>query len=334
MINKKTNFVACGSTTPIKKIISFPYQTVHSARVLLYKLLGLYHKNKLPVPVISIGNISFGGTGKTPITIEIAKYFAVNGYKVTVLTRGYKAKNLGDMPLLIDSKEQNINRYTAVDIGDEPCEMLEVFANSPGNLSLAIGKNRYDSGLAAINKFGTNLFILDDGLQHISLDRNLDIVLKNINEKGFYREFACAEKNADYLIYTKVTDEWLEKNHDRISAKFNLSLTKTIDSNKQIGIFTGIADSETLMQMVVDKLKKDRMQIDKNQIKTWFFPDHHQFHLDEVTRVLSLGINLITTRKDLARIPEELKSEFIVAELELDFHPKDFLETLLKKIRN
>ncbi len=317
----------------IKTIISFPYQAIHTVRVLLYKLLGLYHKNKLPVPVISVGNISFGGTGKTPITIEIAKYFAANGYKVTVLTRGYKAKNLGDAPVLINSKEQDLKQYSAINIGDEPCEMLEAFSNSPGNLSLAIGKNRYDSGLAAINKFDTNLFILDDGLQHISLDRTLDLVLKNINEKGFYREFACAEKNADYLVYTKVNNEWLEKNPNKISAKFNLSLTKNIDLNKQIGIFTGIADPETLMQMVENKLKKDGIQFDRNQIKTWFFPDHHQFYLDEVTRVVSLGINLITTRKDLARIPEELKSEFVVAELELDFHPKDFLETLLKKIR-
>lgn len=317
----------------IKKIISFPYQAVHATRIFLYKLLGLYHKNKLAVPVISIGNTSFGGTGKTPITIEIAKYFAANGYKVTVLTRGYKAKNLGDAPVLINSKEQDLKQYTAIQIGDEPCEMLEAFAKSPGNLSLAISKNRYEAGLAAIDKFGTNLFILDDGLQHITLDRSLDIVLKNINEKGFYREFACAEKNSDYLIYTKITDEWLEKNPNKISAKFNLSLTKTIDPNKKIGIFTGIANPETLMQMVVDKLKKDGAQIDKSQIKTWFFADHHQFHLDEVTRVVSLGINLITTRKDLARIPEELKSEFAIAELELDFHPKDFLETLLRKIR-
>lgn len=333
MINKKTNFVACGSTTPIKKIISFPYQTVHASRVLLYKLLGLYHKNKLPVPVISIGNISFGGTGKTPITIEIAKYFAAHGYKVTVLTRGYKAKNLGDAPVLINSKEQDLKQYTALNIGDEPCEMLEVFSRSPGNLSLAIGKNRYDSGLAAINKFGTNLFILDDGLQHISLDRNLDLVLKNVQERGFYREFNCAEKNADYLVYTKVDKSWLAENSAEISVAFNLSLTKTIDPKKQIGIFTGIANPQTFMQMVIEQLNNQGMSIKNNQIRTWFFPDHHQFHLDEVTKVLSLGINLITTRKDLVRIPEQLRSEFIVADLRLDFVPQDFLETLLKKIK-
>lgn len=315
----------------IKKIISLPYQIAHALRVNLYKALGLYHHKKLPVPVISIGNLSFGGTGKTPTSIAIANFFANNGYKVCVLTRGYKSKN-NKKTTLINCKLENIDQFKAESIGDEACEMLEAFHKNNHEIILGIGKDRYSTGLEAIQKFNCNLIILDDALQHIQLDRDIEIILKNINEEGFLREFDLAEKKADFVIYTKVNKNWQKQHPEKISASFNLSLTKELDTNKGIGIFTGIGDPKTFFSMVVDHLKEKNLS--NIAIKKFFFPDHYQFNLEEVTRVLTLGINLISTKKDLVKIPKELRASFIVTELKLEFNPNDFLEMLLDKVRN
>jgi len=308
----------------LKAILSFPYQLVHSIRCLFN-----FKQNKLPRPVISIGNLSFGGTGKTPVTIAIAKYLAESGMKVCVLTRGYKSKNKS-FPLIINSKDANFP--TVLETGDEALEMLTAFKEADLDITVSIDPNRYRAGLETLKNREVDVFILDDGMQHIGLARNVEVILKNVNESGFYREFPWAEREADFLLHTKVDEYWLSKNQGKYSVSFNLSLTKILNNEKRLGVFTAIADPSTLLKMIKELIKKDSQHKEISEIKLLSFPDHHSFTVDEVTQALSLGINLITTQKDLMKISEEYRDRFHLANLELEFLPKEFLSELRNRV--
>ena len=308
----------------LKQILSFPYQLVHTLRCALNS-----KQEKLPRPVISIGNLSFGGTGKTPVTIAIAKYLAESGMKVCILTRGYKSK-ASSFPLIVSSKDKSLP--SVEETGDEALEMLESFKQAGLDVTVAIDPKRFRAGLEALKNQELDVFILDDGMQHINLHRDIEIVLKNVNESGFYREFPWAEKKADYLIHTKVDEDWLGQHNDKHSAVFNLSLNKKLDYKKGIGVFTAIGDSESLVKMIKDLIKKETNNSVIEPIKLMIFPDHHFFSLAEVTHALSLGINIITTSKDLVKIPVEHRGKFHTVSLDLGFLPESFLPELRTKV--
>ncbi len=313
----------------LKSFISFPYQLVHALRCSLYDLK-ILQKKKLPAYVISIGNLSFGGTGKTPITIALAKYLSKQGLQVAVLTRGYKSQ-AKRYPIIINCSAFNAQdpTITVNDIGDEAMEMLMEFSDT--NITLVIDPNRYRGGMAAYEQKKIDVFILDDGLQHIQLDRDLEIILKNVNESGFYREFPWAEAKADQLIYTKVSDEWIRNNPGKKYAKFNLGLTKKLHPKTKLGVFTAVADPITLVKNIREHLE-GQGHSEELHIERRFYPDHHSFSLGEVKEVLALGINIICTRKDFVKIPQEYRDKFIEAKIDVKFGPSDFEATVHKGV--
>lgn len=129
----------------------------------------LYTKHVLPSrrlsgPVISIGNLSVGGSGKTPFTIALGELLKARNIKFDVLSRGYGRKTKGVL-------EVNPSG-SSVDFGDEPLLMARRL-----NVPVIVGEDRYQAGLAAERKFGSQLHLLDDGFQHRALHRDFDIVL-------------------------------------------------------------------------------------------------------------------------------------------------------------
>ena len=124
--------------------------------------------------VISIGNITAGGTGKTPMTMHIARRFVTEGSKVVILSRGYKGESKG-IGLVSNGAEVLMS---AKEAGDEPYMMAEKL-KGPGNsgVPVIVGADRYKAGLFAIEKFSPDLILLDDGFQHIALARDKNIVL-------------------------------------------------------------------------------------------------------------------------------------------------------------
>lgn len=311
----------------IKQVISFPYQVVHSLRLNAQKLLekmSIYKRKKLPVPVISIGNFSFGGTGKTPVTIALAKYLTEKQLQVAVLTRGYKSKNKS--PNIFSTIENN--SLTVDDIGDEAMEMFEYFSSKNINIILVVGAKRYANAIEALKKYKIDVFILDDGLQHISLARDFEIVLINAYEKGYYRQFPILNDQIDFVLYTKVDEDWKKNNSDKNFVTFNLKLNKNLDDDRDIGIFTGTGDPEGLLKMFYKILLSQAPSRKSRQIYLYKYPDHHAFSLDEVTEVISKGIHIITTRKDITRIPKELRSSFSLVDVELEFGPVNLFEQI------
>lgn len=155
--------------------------------------------------IISIGNITTGGTGKTPAVIYFSKLLAKENYQVAVLSRGYRGSKSKDGGIVSDGKELLL---TAKESGDEP---YLIALNLP-NIPVAIGKDRFSMGEILKEKLHRNLFILDDGFQHYALQRDVDIVLidavnpfgnGSMLPHGILREPKLALQRSDIVIITK-----------------------------------------------------------------------------------------------------------------------------------
>ena len=324
-----------------KKIISAPYQVAHELHKLLYKK-GFLKTEKLKLPVISIGNISFGGTGKTPFTIYLAEKLSETcDKKICILTRAYKSRiPQSSLPIIINNSNikqfldseyvQGVRETEHVFIGDEATLMLEIIHKN-SKISMVIDSNRYAAGKKAIQEINPNLFILDDAQQHLNLEKDFKIILININESGYYREFSNILKDADCLIYSKVDNHWLlqEENKNKIAIVYNIKLSKEIDKNKSVTAFAGLADNDYFFKILENNLKNQYFYKNFNTIK---FPDHHGYSIDEIEALISLNENLICTAKDLVKIPSEYQKSFIVAKLELKIINEDILINKIKKI--
>jgi tetraacyldisaccharide 4'-kinase len=156
--------------TPLAALLA-PLSILYGIAVRLrFKIYSEAKRKSLPGFVVSIGNLSVGGTGKTPAAIMIAHWALNQGYRPAILSRGYGGKRLKDV---LEVSDGNRVLFEAADAGDEPYLMAKRLPGVP----VIISRQRYLAGLVAHEKHGTNFFILDDGFQHIVLRRNLDLAL-------------------------------------------------------------------------------------------------------------------------------------------------------------
>lgn len=131
---------------------------------------GVFEINDLGARVISVGNITTGGTGKTPLVAYIASYLADQGEKVCVLTRGYGRENAQQRVLVSDGERVLVDARNG---GDEPVELAHKLL---GKAVVIADADRVSAGEWAVRRFGTTTFVLDDGFQHRKVKRDLDIV--------------------------------------------------------------------------------------------------------------------------------------------------------------
>ncbi len=177
---------------------------------------GLIKPKKLPCKVISVGNITAGGTGKTPMVIEIAKMLTVMGVKTAVLTRGYKGASEGRVRVVSDGRGSVLS---ASEAGDEPA----LIARSLLGVPVVMGSDRYEAGMLAWERFRPQAVILDDGFQHLRLHRDLNILLMDsahpfgnghVIPMGYLRGPKKEAKRADLVVFTgagNVPQEALEE---------------------------------------------------------------------------------------------------------------------------
>ena len=151
-------------------LLSFLYSQIMKLRNLAYDR-GWFRSYALLYPVISVGNVTAGGTGKTPVVSFLTEWLLLGGLRPTILTRGYGAKmNLSKSHQVSDGQRLLLSQEEA---GDEATYL----ALNLKNTSVWIGANRVQSGQLATKSSDTNIFILDDGFQHRRLRRNVDLVL-------------------------------------------------------------------------------------------------------------------------------------------------------------
>ena len=178
------------------------------AREKLYSK-GFKRSYKLDVPVISVGNLTMGGTGKTPVVGMLASTLKDEGFRPAIISRGYGGAALNKVNVVSDGREIFLDAKAA---GDEPCFLAKRYPKIP----VLTGIVRILPCRHAVEKLGCNILILDDGFQHMSVQRDLDLVLfsaatlagnSRVFPGGDLREPVSALKRCHAFILTGVTDE-------------------------------------------------------------------------------------------------------------------------------
>lgn len=291
---------------------------------------GLLKPKKVNAFVISVGNITTGGVGKTPVVSEIAKYLIQNGEKVAIISRGYGGK-LSNKNINVISDGEKIF-YNAKLAGDEPFWLAQ---NSKGVIVITT-KNRYEGAKFAVEKFGTTKIILDDGFQHRKLYRNLDIVLMDSkmgfgNEKllpaGPLREGMEAFSRIDrFVVVSKDIDHSRAEKLAKIMSK-KMKVKTTVCNTEPDYVYnikTGekLADnSEITAICAIGQPKQFYQFLDNYKIKqTIDFDDHHIYTEEE----LPDGI-IVTTEKDAVKMKDFTRNDIFALKLKTSVDVNELL---------
>ncbi len=190
-------------------VLSVVYQLLVLGRNAAFNR-GWVHQTTLPCLVISVGNITAGGTGKTPVVQYLARFFQGQGHRVCILTRGYRSQ-LGSSDAFVVVSDYDSIQMGAHEAGDEAV----LLAQSLPGVPVVVGKDRTRSGAAAVQQFQPSIMILDDGFQHRRLWRDVDLVVVDATRpfgngyllpRGFLREPLTSLKRADAVIVSR-TDQ-------------------------------------------------------------------------------------------------------------------------------
>ncbi len=187
----------------VLRCFATPYSLILRLRGWGYAV-GLLRSRRLDHPVISVGNLAVGGTGKTPMTVLIARYLLSQGKRVVILSRGYGGSNR--RPRIVSDGETIF--MTAVEAGDEPYLLA---CDLPG-VMVVVGVDRYEAGRLAQRELRPDCFLLDDAFQHLRVQRNLNILLLDYRNPlgngwtlpaGVLREPTSAVARADLIVLTR-----------------------------------------------------------------------------------------------------------------------------------
>ena len=186
------------------RTLAAPYGALMKLRRNLYRN-GCFSSVLLPCPVISVGNLTLGGTGKTPLVMHLSEFLRDNGFRPAVVSRGHGGTARKTGGVASDGKSVLLDASAA---GDEPCMMARQLAGVP----VLVGKNRSASGKAAIRDFNADVILLDDGFQHLAVQRDLNLLLMDAarpfgNGRGFpagiLREPLSAIRDSHAVIFTR-----------------------------------------------------------------------------------------------------------------------------------
>jgi len=176
-------------------------------RAILYRR-GVCRSNRLPCRVISVGNLSVGGTGKTPMVLYLARYLTDKGLKVVIISRGYRGRLETEGGIVSDGQKVLVG---VADSGDEP----QILATQLAGVPVIVGGNRYRAGQRAVRAYVPDVILLDDAFQHLQLQRDLDLVLMDCRRPlgngytlpaGELREPPQALGRCDAVLLTRCRD--------------------------------------------------------------------------------------------------------------------------------
>jgi tetraacyldisaccharide 4'-kinase len=277
--------------TRLLQPLAFLWRGVNRLRRALYRR-GILRSKRLPRPVISVGNLSAGGAGKTPAVIAIARYLAKRGFRVVVLTRGYG--RTGNDSGLVTSLD-------AARFGDEPV----LIKSKLKNVDIIVGSKRYDNAIHFLNQNDCDLFVLDDGFQHLQLARDVDIVLKTATHNPVMRESRSALADADFVIQRDL----------RLVVPEGLT-------TRPIFAFAGLADNEQFF----DSLRALGLDV----TGTKGFKDHHRYSAADIAALKKAAgtAALVTTEKDAVKIDDR---DIIAIAAEMIVQP-EVLEAIAARI--
>jgi tetraacyldisaccharide 4'-kinase len=305
---------------PLLFLFSQAYGAIIRLRQIFYALK-LFKQNELPCPVLSVGNITLGGTGKTPVVIHISELLIHNRRHPAVISRGYGRLNEAETLVVSDGRSVLLDPLTG---GDEPVLIGSKLKGVP----VVVGRNRHHAALDALHRFNSDVVVLDDGFQHLQLGRTLDIVLVDAcdpfgNGKlfpaGILREPLTALGRADAVLITRadqggnvqqVHDIVAHYTHGKIfTSRFvplNVVECSTGDilplshvrGNKLI-VLAGIARPASFISLL--------LSLGGIVAAECIYPDHYAFKRSDLEDVYSTAEQkkadmIVTTEKDAVRL--------------------------------
>jgi len=345
MSQKYEALMRCG------RIFSPFYGGLMILRAWCYRI-GLFKRHRLPVPVISIGNLTLGGTGKTPLVMYVARQLQATGRKPAIVSRGYGGTAKKSVNVVSDTKSILLDPIAA---GDEPLLLAESLPNVP----VLTGLRRSLVGRYAIDKFQCDSIVLDDGFQHLAVERDLDLVLFSartllgdgwVFPGGRLREPFSALKRAHGFVITGV-DAATKKKADSFKRFMKASFpdkpvfmgdflpvcmlhsqkTKTFAIDKAKGLylygFAGIANPESFRHT----LQKENFKL----VGFEPFKDHYKYSYRDAERLIKTARGkkaqaLVTTEKDFVKLRKHFE-DFPLLALKVELFMEEEFDLFLKE---
>jgi len=334
----------------VATVVAWSYDKLIIFRNFLFDLR-ILKVHKLSCPVISVGNLAVGGTGKTPMVIWLARFLSEEGWRVGVVSRGYKGEETEKVLVVSDGR----NILAGSDIsGDEP----QLLARRLPGIPVLCSTKRALAAEAAVEQFRCEVVILDDGFQHRFVARNLDIVMfdsrypfgdGSLFPRGILREQTTALTRAQVLVLSRFDgSEQAEQSHKNLVGQwpdktvvtaahrathlFKATTQKELPlssvENKRLAAFAGIGRPDDFFRTVRD--------LGADLVHTTALPDHHPLTIELLASLVEEASEQkpelwLTTEKDWVRLPSDLPDsmELMILAVEIDL---DGDSSLLKAV--
>ena len=318
------------------------YRLIVRVRAFAYAR-GWLRARRLPVKVVSVGNLTVGGTGKTPLVLRLATLLGQRGQRVAILTRGYGRRER--MPLIINGRGET-KQYTPELMGDEPI----LLSRRLPDVTIGIGSDRHLMGERILNMESSeppDVFLLDDGFQHLGLARDLDIVVLDATNPfagdaalpaGLLREPVAALQRADVVVLTRADSgtppavaERLQRHNPRapvfraqtrLEGVYDAATQRAANlyalKQQKVFAYCGIGNPEAFWE----DLRRWGFEL----VGTLAFPDHHRYAINDFKAIIARADRagaraLLMTEKDMINltvVPPSIPPSFY-CRIELEF---------------
>ncbi len=344
-------------------LLSKVFEGIVQARLYLYQHR-FFRDHTLGCLVISVGNLTVGGTGKTPVVEKIARSLQEKGRRVAILSRGYKSepkpflrqlwqritfqKEADEPRVVSDGHDLLLDSATA---GDEPY----MLASNLKDVVVLVDKDRVKSGRYAINKLGIDTLLLDDGFQYLSLKSKLNLVLvdctnpfgnRKLLPRGTLREPLKNLKRAHYIFLTKSNGKGNAELKEQIR-EYNNS-AEIIECGHRPLYFRNVYDADDQRPLsfirgkkvasicgiaLPDGFEQSLVKLGGELIYSKQYADHHRYSQQEILNMITRSRRrfaevIITTEKDAVRFPKldrvDVPIYYLRVEIEILSGAKDF----------
>ena len=286
---------------PLLRALSYLYRTGVALRNVAYDL-GLLKAHDVGIPVVSIGNIIAGGTGKTPFVKFLAEALSKK-FKIAIVSRGYRSKIEQTSSVLQVTPEMDV-----FSCGDEPYWL----ARDLPQVQVWVGKNRMNAAKFA-KENGAEMVVMDDGMQHRKLKRDIEIVLVDGEDpfgngfflpRGLLRDSPARLKNADCIVVIGPCSKSLEQElrpFTEAPIVFAERVTNVSLKGKKVAVFCAIGKPQKFLQSV--------REAGGEIVASFFKPDHDPFYPEELQKFADecLADTLVCTEKDQVKLPKECR---------------------------
>lgn len=328
--------------------LSAAYGRVLESRARLYRS-GAFASERVSVPVISVGNLTFGGTGKTPFVELLARRFRFEGRRPAVVSRGYGRDSRG----VVVVSEGEGPLVSAEDGGDEP---VAIARRVPG-VAVVVGEKRADAARIAIDH-GADLILLDDGFQHLALRRDVDLLLLDASDPfgggrlppdGRLREPRSALARADAIVFTRADRGEPPGEALRELARWNPHAPIFTARIRSAGLWdergSPVASSLLTARRFVavcgianpGAFAQSMRELDLATEEILTFPDHHVYRRRDLEAIRAVadasgGAWILTTEKDAVKLEGRTSLPVVTLRVEVEVGESGFFPFLLSRI--